>query len=56
MAVLCFKGPAVPRLVLQDLSLGMVFLNHHPPSSPAVGLLLWEKKNIVWVEEKHPSV
>lgn len=21
-----------------------------------MGLLLWEKKNIVWVEEKHPSV
>ena len=32
------------------------FKSPPPPPSPAVGLLLWEKKNIVWVEEKHPSV
>lgn len=55
MAVLCFKGPAVPWLVLQDLSLEW-FFKSPPPLFPAVGLfVVMGEENIVWVEEKHPE-
>ena len=45
MAVLCFKGPAVQWLVLQDLSLGMVFFKS-PLPFPSCRL-------VVMGEEKH---
>lgn len=49
------KGQLLSGLYYKIYLLEWFFLNHYPPY-PAVGLLLWEKKNIVWVKKKQLTV